>query len=159
MSQRAQTSGSSGNRAASGRASGATSPSAFAHTGNSILPAALAERATNGSVDKRTAQQFFESQVDLYRRTAASDGFPPNEIAYALEYFIVNTYMTYHDLHDVPYEKDPRVKRGKDSFDRIAIINQKKALKPTMLQERAVFGQMWRALACVRMAISRCQSH
>ena len=145
MSQRAQTN-SSGNRAGSTRAN-ATSPSAFTHTGRSILPAALAERTRNGNVDQRTAQQFFESQIDLYKRTAANDGFPPNEVAYALEYFIVNTYMTYHDLHDVPYEKDPRVKRGKDSFDRIAIINEKKTLKPTMLQERAVFNQMQAVLA------------
>ena len=146
MSQRAQTN-SSGSRAGGARANATTSPSAFAHTGTSILPAALAERTANGNVDKRTAQQFFESQIDLYKRTAATDGFPPNEVAYALEYFIVNTYMTYHDLHDVPYEKDPRVKRGKDSFDRITIINEKKALKPTMLQERAVFGQMQSVLA------------
>ena len=55
--------------------------------------------------------------------------------------------MVYHDLHDVPYEKDPLVKRGKDSFDRITIINQKKALKPTALQERAVFTQMQQTLA------------
>ena len=147
MSQRAQTGAASGNRAGAGNAAATTSLSAFKHSGSSILPSALAERASNGSVDKRTAQQFFESQLDLYKKTAATDGFPPNEVAYALEYFIVNTYMTYHDLHDVPYEKDPRVKRGKDSFDRITIINEKKTLKPTMLQERAVFGQMQSVLA------------
>ncbi len=39
------------------------------------------------------------------------DRFPANDLAYAMEYFVVNSYMIYHDLHDVPYERDPRVKR------------------------------------------------
>jgi hypothetical protein len=144
MSQRARTT--RGTAGSSGGAA-AASPTAFRHAGRSLLPKLLAERAGGEAARRQEAERFFESLLDLYRRTAANDGFPPDELAYAMEYFVVNSYMTYHDLHDVPYEKDPRVRRGKDGFDRIAIINQKKALKPTIGHERAVYGQMRELLA------------
>jgi hypothetical protein len=147
MSQRAQTKGSSARGAASAPGGAAAAPTAFRHAGRSILPAQLAARAAGSPEQKRQAEQFFESQLELYNRTAANDRFPAHDLAYAMEYLIVNSYMVYHDLHDVPYEKDPRVKRGKDAFDRITIINQKKALKPTPLQERAVYNQMQQMLA------------
>jgi hypothetical protein len=145
MSQRAQTNGQSANRAASGTAA-APAATAFRHAGRSILPARLAERGTT-AVEKQQMQNFFESQLELYNRTATTDGFPPNELAYAMEYFVVNSYMIVHDLHDVPYEKDPRVKRGTGSFDRLKILSEKKALKPTITQQRAVYRQMQDVLA------------
>ena len=145
MSQRAQTAGGSRSRAA-GTAGSSASPTSFRHAGQSLMPAVLAQRSAGGG-QQREAERFFESQLELYRRTATTDGFPPNELAYAMEYFVVNSYMIVHDLHDVPYEKDPRAKRGKDSFDRLTIISQKKALKPTLTQERAVYGQMQAVLA------------
>jgi len=145
MSQRAQANGSSANRATAGTAA-APAATAFRHSGRSILPALLAERAKSPA-EKQQLQQLLESQLDLYNRTATTDGFPPNELAYAMEYFIVNSYMIVHDLHDVPYEKDPLVKRGNGSFDRLAILSQKKALKPTLTQERAIYRQMQELLA------------
>ena len=148
MSQRAQIKGSAAAPAAPGSATGASvAPTSFRHAGRSLLPAQLAARAAGTAEQKRQAEQFFESQLELYNRTATNDRFPANDLAYAMEYLIVNSYMVYHDLHDVPYEKDSRVKRGKDSFDRIAIINQKKALKPTPLKERAVYIQLQHTLA------------
>ena len=35
-----------------------------------------------------------------------TDGFPANDLAYAMAYVVVNGYMIFHDLHEVPYEKD-----------------------------------------------------
>lgn len=118
-----------------------TTPTAFKHSGRSILPTMLAQRAGTDA-EKQEAERFFESQLDLYKRTAITDKFPPDELAYAMEYLVVNSYMTFHDLHDVPYEKDPRAKRARGSVDRAQILAEKKALKPTITQERAVFGQM-----------------
>lgn len=107
-------------------------PTMFVHSGSPVLPRQLAGQQS---------EQYFTSMVDLYERTARQDGFPANDLAYAFNYFVVNSYMTYHDLHDVEYSKDPRVKKGRDMFDRITIINQKKTLKPTVYQERAVYKQ------------------
>jgi hypothetical protein len=115
-------------------------PTKFTHAGNFILPKLLAEKS--GVAGQSGAEQFFASLLNLYQQTAQKDGFPPNDLAYAFEYFVVNSYMTYHDLHEVAYDKDPRVKRGKDMFDRLTIINEKKLLKVTLIQERAIYNQL-----------------
>lgn len=142
VSQRAQTNAPAPSNNGGGTIAAAVSPTTFKHSGSSILPALLAQRATGSATEKQQAQQFFESQLDLYKRTATTDKFPPDELAYAMEYLLVNSYMTFHDLHDVPYDKDPRTKRGNGSLDRLQILAEKKALKPSITQERAVFGQM-----------------
>lgn len=130
----------------SGPETAAASPTAFRHSGRSILPAMLAQRVTGTDAARRQAEQFFESQLELYRRTATTDKFPADDLAYAMEYLVVNSYITFHDLHDIPYEKDPRAKRGRE-LGRLHVINEKKALTPTLTQERAVFGQMLTLLA------------
>lgn len=88
----------------------------------------MSQRAQRDAARRREAAAFFQSLLDLYRKTAATDGFPANDVAYAMEYFVVNGYMTYHDLHDVPYEKDPRVRRGAQPLDRVALAAEKQEL-------------------------------
>ena len=114
---------------------------AFTYSGSTLMPKQLAVKAGP------QAEQYFNSLISLYEQTARKDGFPPHDLAYAMEYFLVNTYMTYHDLHDVEYTKDPRVKRGKDMFERLTIVNEKKLLKVTLPQERAVYQQFKTALS------------
>lgn len=80
--------------------------------------------------------------IGLYEQTAKKDGFPSDDLAYALEYFVVNSYMTVHNLHEVEYEKDPDVKKGKDMFERLTIINRKKTERITPAWERTVYGQL-----------------
>jgi hypothetical protein len=116
---------------------------AFQHAGTALLPKQLASRTPQ----PQQAEQYLATLISLYEQTARKDGFPPNDLAYALNYFVVNTYMTYHDLHDVEYSKDPRVKRGKDMFERLTLSNEKKLLKVTPYQERAVYNQLKSALA------------
>jgi len=144
LSQKSQTKGSSINQGNSKTPSQPDSraipePTKFNHTGTFILPKLWAEKS--GLAGQGDAEQFFTSFVNLYQQTAQKDGFPSNDLAYAFEYFVVNSYMTYHDLHDVEYDKDPRVKRGKDMFDRLTIINEKKLLKVTLAQERTIYNQ------------------
>jgi hypothetical protein len=152
MSQKAQTRGRSTDRSRTNSpVSTDSTPSPaqtkFNPTPRPLLPRLLAERSANTPTSQREAEQFFTSLVGLYEQTARKDGFPANDLAYAFEYFIVNSYMTYHDLHDVAYDKDPRVKRGKDMFDRLTIISEKKLLKVTLDQERAVYDQIKTLLA------------
>lgn len=116
----------------------AVSATLFTHAGSALLPAQLAGKAG--------PEAALAALVALYEQTARKDGFPANDLAYALEYFVVNTYLTYHDLHNVAYEKDPWARRGKDGFDRIAWMGKKKAMQVTAYQERAVFEQFRRAL-------------
>lgn len=131
----------------SGADAPAISSTAFRNSGQSILPAMLAQRSAGSDAEKQQAQGFFESQLELYKRTATTDKFPPDELAYAMEYLVVNSYMTFHDLHDVPPDKDPRAKRGRDASERQRILTEKRTIVPTLTQERAVYGQMLTLLA------------
>ncbi len=152
MSQKAQSKGKSTNPTAGNSTSRTNSvtlpePTIFTHTGGSLLPKLLAGKSAVTTAEQLKAEQFFISLLNLYEGTARKDGFPANDLAYAFEYFVVNSYMTYHDLHDVDYDKDPRVKRGKDMFDRLTLINEKKLLKVSLSQERAIYNQFKTLLA------------
>jgi hypothetical protein len=116
---------------------------AFRHAGAALIPKQLASRAQQ----PQQAEQYLATLIALYEATAKKDGFPAHDLAYALNYFVVNTYMTYHNLHDVEYSKDPRVKKGKDMFERLTLSNEKKLLKVTPYQERAVYNQLKSVLA------------
>lgn len=113
-----------------------TNPGSF-KSGPSILPARLSKNAADGG----QTRQLLDELVALYKQTASKDGFPANDVAYAFEYFVVNNYQIYHDLIDVPADLDPRVRRAKDGFERIQILNEKKLLQVSPFQERAIFEQ------------------
>jgi hypothetical protein len=103
---------------------------------------AMSQKAQSVTAYTPTPSPAPNPHLDLYEQTARKDGFPPHDIAYALEYFLVNSYMTWHHLHDVPPAKDPRIKHGKDSFERITLASQKKTLQVTPYQERATYEQL-----------------
>ena len=87
--------------------------------GGSVLPRQLAQKAPE---DKREQlARFFQTSIDLYQQTARKDGFPANDLAYAMEYFVVNNYHVYHNLVGSPNGV-------------------------TMGQERAIYGQFQRIL-------------
>lgn len=159
ISQKAQTKAASKNRSTVNSSNGVDSgavpePTEFSQTKRSLLPKLLAEKSGGGAAGQHEAERFFDSLLELYQQTARKDGFPPNDLAYAFEYFVVNSYMTFHDLHDVDYDKDPRIKRGKDSFERLTMINEKKLLKVTPYQERALYNQL-RTLLAANPAVQR----
>ena len=132
-----------GDTAAAGTVDTAGAPSVFRPSAP-ILPARLAARSGG---DSAASERSFESLLELCDRTAGNDGFPANDPACALEYFVVNTYMTYHDLHDVPYDKDPRIERSADPLERLQLMAEKKSQAVTSGQERAVYRQFQDRLA------------
>lgn len=151
MSQRAQTNGQGSNRPGAGQPTrpqpgpvqqATKDATKFSPSATSVLPKLLAEKTGGDAAKQRQSEQFFQSLLGLYDQTAKKDGFPSNDVAYAFEYFVVNSYMIYHDLHEVDYNKDPRIKRGKDSLDRLRLMAEKKAQKVTITQERAVYQQL-----------------
>lgn len=112
----------------------------FKETANSSLAKAFAGKTTGQN--SREAEQLFNSFISLYKQTARKDGFPSNDLAYAFEYFVVNNYQIYHNLVDLPPDKDPRARLAKDGFERITILNEKKLLQVTIPQERTVYNQL-----------------
>lgn len=141
-------SGSSGATGSRGRsAPPARDVTRYEERPNSTLPALLAANSTGITRTPDEARRLFTSYIDLYKQTARKDGFPANDLAYAFEYFVVNNFQIVHDLVDVPYDKDPRARRGVDGFDRITIMSQKKLLQVTMAQERTIYEQFRTRLA------------
>lgn len=146
MSQRAQTDGRSSNKTSNAKPAGpgsAPAPEAtkFSAAAASILPKLLSGKTASDPAKQREAEQYFQSLIGLYQQTARKDGFDANDLAYGFEYFVVNSYMIYHDLHEVEYNKDPRIKRGKDSLDRLRLMAEKNAQKISISQERVVYQQ------------------
>jgi hypothetical protein len=95
--------------------------------------------------DARAEKKIVDDLLDLYRRTAANDGFPANDLAYALEYFVVNNYQVYHHLLDI--HADPTIAAIDDPLARLQAIKVKEQMKVTLPQERAVYDQFKRVLS------------
>lgn len=111
----------------------------FKESADSPLLKTLARKA-NGQNTADT-EKALRSLIALYKETARKDGYASNDLAYALEYYVVNNYHIYHDLLDLPADKDPRIRRGKDSLERVELIERKRQEQITPLQERAVYNQ------------------
>jgi hypothetical protein len=116
---------------------------AFRAAPNNSLPKQLSAKSANRS----ETEQILNSFVSLYKQTAQKDGFPANDLAYAFEYFVVNNYQIYHDLVELPADKDPRARRAKDGLERIRILNEKKLRQVSIGQERMIYNQFREVLA------------
>lgn len=107
-----------------------------------FLPKLLAGATKANAAERQQAEQFFNSQIEMYEQTAGYHRYPANDVAFALEYFISNNYEVYYDLITVPKEKDPWAKRAKNLFDEIALMNEKKSRKITSIEDRAMYFQI-----------------
>ena len=116
---------------------GPTGVTAFRQSAD-ILPAA------RGAGDPEAAR-LVRQALDLYRKTAASDGFPANDLAYAFEYFVVNNYQIYHHLLDI--HADPSVTAIDDPLARLQAIKVKEQMKVTIPQERRIYEQFRQVLS------------
>lgn len=125
-----------------GRPATAADYTLFKPRQENYLPKVLAQTVKGSANEQRKAEQFFESQIEMYEKTAAYWQYPAPDVAFALDYFISNNYEIYYDLIDVPRDKDPWVKRAKGSFDELAQLNFKKSMKVTPEQDRGIFFQM-----------------
>ncbi len=119
----------------------AAEPTEFRESATTTIPALLSGKSAGLAGTPEEARRLFTSYIDLYKTTARTDRFPANDLAYAMEYYVVNNWQIYHDLVSVPYENDPRALRAKDGFDRIAVMAEKKTLQVTPYQERAIYEQ------------------
>lgn len=115
---------------------------AFRHSGGHMLPKALAAHAKS---DATAEKKIVEDLLNLYRKTAANDGFPADDLAYAFEYFVVNNYQVFHHLLDI--NADPEIKSIHDPLARLQAINTKGQMKVTLTQERAIYDQFRRVLS------------
>jgi hypothetical protein len=85
--------------------------------------------------------------LKVYKKTAAGDGFPANDLAYAYQYFVVNNYNVYHNIVPMPTDLDPDLRKAADMFDRIYILETKKSKRVTTYQEKLIYKQFKEGLS------------
>ena len=107
-----------------------------------FLPKLMAQAGKGNAAEQRQAEQFYNSQIEMYERTAANHRYPASDVAFALVYFITNSYEIYYDLKKVPREKDPWAKRAKNLFEEIVLLDEKKTRMVTPEQDRAIYFQL-----------------
>lgn len=109
----------------------------------SYMPKVLAQAARGGVAEQRQAEQFFNTVLANYEQIASNHHeLPANDVAYAFVDYILINYQVYYDLYDVPREKDPWVKRAKDGFERLALLDKKRVLTTTTEEDRAMYYQI-----------------
>jgi hypothetical protein len=113
----------------------------FAPAAARLAPARFASRSAATPEARRAAQAEYDAHVDLYEKTAGNDGFPADDLAYAYQYFVVNSYQVHHNLVSLPLDRDPYLRGAIDGFDRIALAGRKRAEQVTPQQERAIYEQ------------------
>jgi hypothetical protein len=116
-------------------------PTQFRESPTTTIPALLSQNTAGLARTREESQRLFTSYIDQYKATMRERRFPTNDLASAFEYFIVYNFQIYHDLLNVPYEKDPRAKRAGDMFDRITAMSQKRLLQVTRAQEQTIVEQ------------------
>lgn len=98
----------------------------------------LADLLVNGSnapaPQKEEAVKIIERMVIMYADTAAKDGFPANDLAYAFQYYAVQNYHAYHNVFEnpvvIPHTNTIDVSKTPhyiSSFGEKALFNQFKA--------------------------------
>lgn len=107
------------------------------------LPKLLAQAVKGSVAEQRQAEQMFESEIESYKRAAAVDRLPSNDVASAFSYFIYNNYHIYHALvAAVPRDKDPYLKRAKSSYEVLTLLEEKRSRQVTPGQFRMMYLQI-----------------
>jgi hypothetical protein len=120
----------------------AKSVTAFDLAGGRILPTQLSNAAGKSAAEIREAKQTFDMFLDRYEKTALTDGFPSNDLAYGFELFIVNNYNIYNDLlEQSPADKALMAPNG-DPLLALQRSYSTKARFVTMTAEKAVYQQI-----------------
>lgn len=130
----------SNSRAASAKT--AKSITAFNPVGGRILPAQLSNAAKKNAAGVSEAKQTFDMFLDNYEKTALNDGFPPNDLAYGLEFFIVNNYIIYNDLQEKSPADKALMSPSGDPLLALQHSYSKKAGAVTSTAEKALYEQL-----------------
>ncbi len=114
----------------------------FNPAGGRILSAQLSGASGQSAAEIQQAKQTFEMYLDRYEKTALDDGFPPNDLAYGFNFFIVNNYIIYRDLYEQsPADKALMAPSG-DPLLALQHSYSKQAGTVTSTAENAVYQQV-----------------
>ena len=114
-----------------------TSATQFRATGVEIISDQALAQIAKSPKDKQELEAFFNQCLKLYTTTASKDRFPANDLAYALNYFLVNNYHVYKNVLE-----------GMDRYESYGVLDVTKV--PNYIyssREQAVYNQFRSALA------------
>ncbi|MEZ4884600.1 MAG: DUF6683 family protein [Chitinophagales bacterium] len=63
---------------------------------------ASTQRIVTKEVQDQTTKELYEHVLCNYENVAHKDGFIPNDMAYALNYYLIHNYIIYHNLYYQP---------------------------------------------------------
>lgn len=84
----------------------ATGISAFKADQPYILPKLISENYQGKAQEKKDLQQTLKAALDEYHTDALNSGFPSNDLAFAMSYFIYNNFAVYNRIQ--PFMVDDR---------------------------------------------------
>ncbi len=75
-------------------------PLSYSHAGaNSVVKPLAAQMVEKGNLQQqKEVEQIFQKFIKEYRDVANKDGFPSNDIAYAMQFFLVQNYHVYYNV-------------------------------------------------------------
>lgn len=114
----------------------------FSPAGGRLLPERLGNAAGKNAAQINQAKQTFDLFLDNYEKIALGDGLPPNDLAYAFSFFIVNNYTIYNDLKEKSPADKALMKPSGDPLLALQRSYSKKAGVVTSTAEKAVYQQI-----------------
>ena len=109
----------------------------FRPTGVTIISDEELAQVTKTPKEKQELEDFFKKCLQLYTTTASKDRFPANDLAYALNYFLVNNYHVYKNVLE-----------NMDQYSSYGVLDVTKV--PNYIysaKEQAVYNQLRTSLA------------
>lgn len=113
------------------------SPTQFRPAGVTVISDEELAGITKTPKEKQELEDFFKKCLQLYTTTASKDRFPANDLAYALNYFLVNNYHVYKNVLE-----------NMDKYESYGVLDVTKV--PNYIysaKENAVYSQLRDSLA------------
>lgn len=111
--------------------------------GRRILPDQLSKAQGKNASEISQAKQTFDTFLNNYEKIAITDGLPPNDLAYAFGFFIVNNYNIYKDhLQQDPADKAPMSPSADPLLKLTRMANKRAGFSLVSSAEKIIYQQM-----------------
>jgi len=108
-----------------------------------ILPDQLSKAQGKNASEISQAKQAFDTFLNRYEESATTDGFPPNDLAYAFEFFIANNYNVYKDhLQQDPADKAPMSPSADPLLKLARMANKRSGYSLVGYVDKIIYQQM-----------------
>jgi hypothetical protein len=116
-----------------------------------IYPTTYKEAAANSIASKyresdESSAAALDAMIADYKKDALREGYEANDLAFAMQYYVINNFNIYNNLVEMPADLDPDVRKAKDRFDRILVLQNKQSYRVSPYGEKLVYQQFKAAI-------------